>query len=363
MKFKTSKEQIIELTKALLAFESTESNVKEQHACIDLLEKKFCNDFFITRHEFLGRPALVMSTTKKKMVKVIFSGHIDVVPGKKSLFKPTVKGSKLFGRGSYDMKAGVVASIYAAVDYRKNGGTKDVAIMLTSDEETSGYSSRMLLQEKGYRAEFAFLPDGGTDVGIVLKQKGFMQIKVTVNGKSAHAAYVWEGDNALTKVLRLQEAIKEAFHDPDENEQWRTSVVLSKVETSNSLNQVPGSATSYFDIRYINNKDPRIIISLIKKILGSKSTVEVLVENGMFASKENNHYVKTLASILHKKTKKPISFVNENGTSDAIFFTEHGIPAALYRPKGGDQHQDGEWVDINSLFDMYEVLFQFLENC
>ncbi len=358
---RVSKNQIIALSKRLMAIESTERNIREQEQCLDVLESIFKKDFHVRRYAFRGHPALVLSTTTKKNVDIIFSGHIDVVPGDKALFEPTMKGTKLYGRGSYDMKAGIVACIYAAVEYRRRGGDKEIAVMITSDEETTGHGTRMLLEKEGYRGDFAVIADGGNDTGIVLKQKGFVQIKVTVPGKSAHAAYVWDGDNALLKVLQLQETIRKTFPDPSIRDEWRTSMVLTRVETNNSINQVPGLAIAYFDIRYVNKKDLIRITTLIRKAIGKKESVEVIAENGIFFSEEKNHYVQVLARTLRERTQKDISFVCESGTSDAVFFTEHSIPAALFRPKGGGLHQNGEWVNVDSLYEMYEILIDFLK--
>lgn len=354
--------QIINLSKKLIKIESVEQNIKAQEECIDILEKTFNKSFYIKRYNLGGHPALVMSTTKKKVVDVIFSGHIDVVPGEKALFRPVIKGKKLFGRGSYDMKAGVVASIYAVADYKKAGGDKEIAIMVTSDEETSGYGTKTLLEKHGYSAKFAFIPDGGFESGIVLKQKGFMQLKVEVVGKSAHAAYAWEGDNALILALRLQEIIEKEFPVPTKHKPWQTGVVLTKIETKNSINQVPDSAHAYFDVRFVDNKDPKRIISLINKIIGRKGKVNIIEENDMFFTSEKDYYVQKLAQILSRHTKKKVLFTNECGTSDAVFFSSRGIPTALFRPRGGGQHQNEEWIDIDSLYRMYEVLGFFLDD-
>lgn len=355
------KKQIISLSRRLMAIESTEPNIKEQKACFNTLENLFKEDFYIKRYVFRGHPALVLSTTVKKTVDIIFSGHIDVVPGEKSLFRPKMRGTKLYGRGAYDMKAAIVACMYAVVEYRKKGGNKEIAIMLTSDEETSGHGTQMLLEKEGYRGHFAFIADGGHETGIVLRQKGFAQIRVTLPGKSAHASEPWKGDNPLLKIARLEEAIVEVFPIPSAKTTWRTSVVLTRIGSENSLNQIPEQAVVYFDIRYIDGGDLKTIISLVKKMIGTKGKVEVVATNNIFCSQKDNHYVQTLARILSEQTRKKISFVHENGTSDAVFFTEHGIPASLYRPKGGGAHQNEEWVDTNSLYEMYEILIEFLK--
>lgn len=354
------KNQIVNLSKRLMAIESVESNIREQEVCLDILEAIFKNDFHMKRYVFHGHPALVLSTTTKKKVDVIFSGHIDVVPGDKSLFEPRLKGTKLYGRGAYDMKAGVAACLYAATEYRKRGGDKEIIVMITSDEETSGYGTRALLEQEGYRGKFAFIADGGGNTEIVLKQKGFAQIKVTVSGKSAHASRPWEGNNPLLKIMYLQKIVSKIFPEPDAKKSWRTSVILTRIESANSLNQIPERAMGYFDIRYIHNKELRRIVALIKKTIGAKGFVEIIAENKLFSVKEDDHYVQTLSRILRERTKKNIKFIHENGSSDAVFFSENGIPASLSRPKGGGAHQSREWVDVDSLYEMYETLIEFL---
>lgn len=361
MKKITTQKQIIALSKKLIKILSIDGRIDEQMACLEQLISVFGNDFHVKKYEFGGNPALVLSTTKRKKVDLIVSGHMDVVPGGVSLFKPEEKGTKLFGRGAYDMKVALVASIFAVRDYRKNGGDKEIAIFITTDEEVSGYGTQMLLEKEKYQADFAFIPDGGHDTGIVLNQKGFIQLKVTLEGKSVHAMEQWKGKNPLSKISPLNQCIENAFPGPTEDDQWKTSIVNTKIETTNSLNQIPEEAIVYFDIRYIDPADVKKIIKLIKKEIGEKSTIDVVAENGMFFSEQKNPYVQILAKVISEHVKKEISFVRENGTSDAVFFTERGIPASLFRPKGGNPHQNGEWVDMNSVYSLYCILSEFFE--
>jgi len=356
----TSPQHIVDLSKKLMSLPSFEDDIKAQKKCIDLLAKTFKKDFHTRVYTFKGHPALVMSTTKKKKVDLIFSGHIDVVAAPEKLFSPQLKGDKLFGRGAYDMKAALVSCVYAARDYRAAGGTQDIAIMITTDEEVSGYSTQQLLEKHGYRARFAFIPDGGYDAGVVLRQKGFAQFKVVFNGKSAHASEQWNGDNPIGKVHKLCRKIESVFPGPKKKDQWQTSVVPTRLETHGSLNQIPEHATVYFDVRYVQDQDLKKVSQLLKKEVGKKGKVEMIAQNGMFKAEEKNPYVQVLLSVLQGSTQKKVSFMYENGTSDAIFFTEHGVPAALYRPVGGGAHQDGEWVSVKSLYDMYRVMSQFL---
>jgi acetylornithine deacetylase/succinyl-diaminopimelate desuccinylase-like protein len=352
--------KILQLSKKIMRMPSVEHNLDTQEECIAILCDEFKDVFTAKHYMFKGHPAVVLSTTNRKNVDIILSGHIDVVDAPSSLFTPRVVKDRLYGRGAYDMKAALVSCMYAIAEYKRRGGNLDIAVMITSDEETSGYGTQQLLNKHGYRSKFTFIPDGGTETGIVLRQKGFAQFKVTFKGTTAHASEQWSGKNPIEQVQELCETVKKKYPGPTKKDQWQTSMVPTRLETTGSLNQIPLTASVYFDMRYVRVSDYTAALKLLQSKTDNKGGVDIVAENGMFYANENNPYVQTLFATLQKHSKKKVSFMYENGTSDAIFFTDHGIPAALFRPVGGGAHQDGEWVSIASLIDMSEVFLDFL---
>ena len=53
--------------------------------------------------------------------RLIFNGHLDVVPGHEEQFAPRIDGGRLFGRGAYDMKAALGAMMLAVADLAESG--------------------------------------------------------------------------------------------------------------------------------------------------------------------------------------------------------------------------------------------------
>ena len=49
-------------------------------------------------------PIVIAEVGPPEAQRVIFHGHIDVVPGRAGQFDPIVDGDRLIGRGAYDMK-------------------------------------------------------------------------------------------------------------------------------------------------------------------------------------------------------------------------------------------------------------------
>lgn len=57
-----------------------------------------------------------------------------------------------------------------------------------------------------------------------------MQLKVTVEGKSAHSSEQWKGKNPLSKIFSISKSLEKEFPGPTEDNQWQTSAVNTKIE-------------------------------------------------------------------------------------------------------------------------------------
>ncbi|MFA6973826.1 MAG: M20/M25/M40 family metallo-hydrolase [Parcubacteria group bacterium] len=353
---------LLGFVKKLIRYQSTVENPREIALCLEVLEKEFGKVFYVKKYQFMKRPILVLSTSRSKDLDVILAGHVDVVPAKDADFIPKEERGKLYGRGTLDMKSAVVACLFAVREYLRDGGNAKVAVIVTSDEELDGLSTKWLAEKKGYRAKLAILPDGGDESELVLKQKGFWQIKVNIKGKSAHASMPWEGNNPLEKGFRLYAKLLSIFPVPTNKGQWKTSIALTKVEGGKTLNQIPDSATFYFDIRYTDESVREKIIGTVNNFLGEGSTVETISQNGALLVDQKNPLILQLKGVIEKELQKKVSFKNECGTSDAIFFAEQGTPAILFRPRGDGMHQDGEWIDIESLGQFQSIVLNFLKS-
>ena len=97
---------------------------------------------------------------------LILNGHIDVVPtGPLDLwtnppFAPRVENGWLYGRGSGDMKAGLIAGLAAfdALDRLGYRPAADVYLQSVVEEECTGNGALACLQ-RGYRADAAIIPE------------------------------------------------------------------------------------------------------------------------------------------------------------------------------------------------------------
>ena len=351
--------EILSLAKKLISEPSTADNADAKNRCLDLVANIFDESFVKETYQYQQDKILIIKNTSDKIVDIAIACHLDVVSAEARNFIPQETEDQLIGRGAIDMKGQTAAAAIAIRDAIAAGLPLKLALILTTDEETSGASTKWLNDQKLITPAFVLIPDGGGESSVVLTQKGFWQIKLTVRGKSAHACYPWMAENPITTGMQIFNDLLKNFPTPKNEDDWRTSVALTKIESGKSLNQIPALAELYFDIRFITEDDRANILKIIQNEYGNNIQVDEVGYNGIFMTDKNTPYLEDLKNTITAVTKQTAVFKGECGTSDAIFYSEHQIPAALFRPLGAGLHQEHEWVDKQSLFNFYQILQNF----
>jgi acetylornithine deacetylase len=146
---------------------------------------------------------------------MLLNAHTDTVaPGDPAAWSHDplggeVVGDRLYGRGSCDMKGGLVTHL-AALDALEAAGIEldgDVTVTATVGEENGGLGALSAVL-RGYRADAALITEP-TRLRLVPAQGGSLVFRLTVPGRSAHAAVRDEGVSALEKFVPLFEALRE----------------------------------------------------------------------------------------------------------------------------------------------------------
>lgn len=146
---------------------------------------------------------------------ILLSAHVDTVdPGDPASWREdplsgTIEGDLLYGRGSCDMKGGLVTHL-VALDALSDLGLKpggDVTVAATVGEENGGLGALSTVL-RGYRADAALITEP-TRLALVTAQGGSLVFRLKVPGLSAHAATRDEGVSALEKFVPIFENLRE----------------------------------------------------------------------------------------------------------------------------------------------------------
>jgi len=145
---------------------------------------------------------------------ILLNAHIDTVaPGdpaawSRDPYSGAVEGDLLYGRGACDMKGGLATHL-TALDALDDLGVKlrgDVTVAATVGEENGGLGALSTVL-RGYRADAALISEP-TRLALVPAQGGSLVFRLTVTGRSAHAAVRDRGVSALEKFLPVFEALR-----------------------------------------------------------------------------------------------------------------------------------------------------------
>lgn len=353
-----------ELLSRLIKFKSDKNHPQEIKKCFDFIVNDLKKaGFKVKTYSSKGKPSLIAAKKLKKYYQYILNGHLDVVPTDyPNAFKPTVKASRLYGRGASDMKGVDAAMIELIKD--KDLKNVDLALMLTSDEELGGLDGvSYLLNKKEYSCDCVIVPDGGNNFHLTLTEKGVIHVKLTAKGKAAHGSQPWLGENAIEKLISVYQKIKKKIPDTTAKNRWLPTVSLGKLVGGDATNKVPSYAEMYLDFRFPKKNQGKEILDLIDKTIKKfkKVSYQIPSEGTIMTTSKNNQYVKKIIQ-LAKKEKVNLKISKAHGASDGRFFSAKGIPVIMFSPVSSQAHVDNEWVDLKSLNRFYNLVKKFLLN-
>lgn len=357
----------LDLLKKLISFRTETENVQENLNCVSflsqyLISKKIQTKIIKNKNTY----CLIASKKLKKKYSVILCGHLDVVPGNDKLFSPKLKEGKLHGRGAADMKGCVVALISVLLSLNAKHKNPDVALILTTDEETGGLDGiNQIVNKYNYRADCVIVPDTEPDYKILIETKGVLHIKFTSKGKSAHASTPWLGINAIENIFTFFKELEFKLGNLNKSTDWKLTTNIGKISGGNSTNSVADKCEIFVDIRYTNNVGYRKVIKEIDKLILKYPNIkyyELLNASPTFVD-TNSRYIKKIAELIKKYKNKTPGFIKEFGNSDARYFSAKKIPVVCFNPKTSESHGNDEWIDINDLAIFKNILDEFVVWC
>lgn len=304
---------------------------------------------------------------------IIFTGHMDVVQvNEKELerwdtdpFDPVEKEGYLYGRGSSDMKSGLVAALTALCDLKDSGVVppRDLALVATIDEEDGMMGSRAVIGHeslKGFKWVVVCEP---TQLECCTIGRGRTYGELHFKGKTAHGSRPGSGINAILLANEFINRMMEADFSAYENEHgttfWRPLAISAGVEPC----VVPDTCTVKIDARLTVDHYPDDIWERVDALIeqvkadmpGADVTYEVIDKREPWRTPKDCFIVNAVRDVT---AGLGFEFVDTmfSGTTDGTPLRRDGREAVIIGP--GDLscvHQENERLWIQDLYDAYAL--------
>jgi succinyl-diaminopimelate desuccinylase len=300
-----------------------------------------------------------------------FHAHYDVVAAQSpEQFHATERNGRLYGRGSSDMKGGIVAMLFALRALRecRISLSKKITVTLVPDEETGGPLGIRHLAAAGLlpRPAMGTLMPEPTSGVIWNACRGALSLKVIVKGRTAHVGLPHQGVNAFEEMLGVMNslvALKSSIttrktslpiHPPEAAAS--VMVLGGQSGSGTNFNSVPESAWFSID-RRINPEEGLAAARRELELLfethrraGSDIEVVTMQEGEPAVSPADAPLAKVLAQTVAEITGAIPSFEICPGILETRFFTNERSPGYGYGPGLLHiSHGPEEYVELDSL--------------
>jgi acetylornithine deacetylase/succinyl-diaminopimelate desuccinylase-like protein len=317
----------------------------------------------------LDEPCIVRGSAGDGADLVYFHGHLDVVPAQSAdQFRPRRHGGRIVGRGTADMKGGLVAMLYGAAAANALGllDARRVVLHLVCDEETGSTAGSGHLREAGMidPSALAMLTAEPTGGVIWHASRGAITLRVRTAGREAHVGHAHAGVNAFEHMIRIAEPLTTLAHallqrrtrfpvDGDEAAAGSMLVVGGQAGSGAGFNAVPGSAWFSIDRRFNPEEELEAelerltsVVERTARTIGAEVEIEVLQAQPAADTDEAHPAARTLADCVHAVGGAAPPFRLCPGVLDTRWYAQLGIPAFAY---GGGRldvsHGPDEYID------------------
>ncbi len=331
----------------------------------------------VAREELLGL-TVALPAAPEGAPRLCLNGHVDVVapgeqPWRRDPWSGAVEDGVVHGRGSADMKAGVVAALHAMAAVRATAGAApaEVVLQAVASEEDGGLGTFAALERDG-RFDAALIPEP-TGFGIACAQAGALTFTGIVPGVSAHAAVRLEGVSAIDRYVAIHQALAEherAVNRDVEHPLMRAlplpyPLLVGRVDGGRWSSQVPDRLVFEGRLGVRVDETPAQARAAFEAVVRRACPeAEVAWTGGQFApggTDPEHPFVEFVRATAADELGAPPELLGVPYGSDMRLFSARGIPAVMFGTGGLElAHAVDERVRVDEVVRVARVLVRVL---
>jgi succinyl-diaminopimelate desuccinylase len=350
---------VASLTATLLEITSIPSPIGEEKALCDHVQARL--------GKTLG-PASIMRFRDSLVVrvrelpgapKVALVGHLDVVRTHHD-GPARIEGTRLYGAGAADMKSGLALMIELAERLDRSALPCDLTLIFYEREEgpfDENVLGPMIAEIPLLRTfDFAICLEPSSNE-LQLGCMGSVHAWARVQGKTAHSARPWQGENAILKAAPLLTKLAALSpHDVTiDGHVFREVITPTLAKADRGRNIVPDRFDINLNYRFAPIRTPEEAVDELRRIVGPDVVLEPTDLSPACRPHAAHPYVRHLQRCGVTDTKV------KQAWTDVARFDQVGVPAVNLGPGVNSQaHQPNEYTELPLLAHGYQILRDFL---
>ncbi|WP_263787857.1 M20/M25/M40 family metallo-hydrolase [Salinibacter grassmerensis] len=301
---------------------------------------------------------------------LMWNAHTDTVgvEGMDTPFTPVRQNGRLYGRGAQDMKGSLVAQLIAARVLRESDASLsgDVIVAAVADEEHKSIGTEALLGR--YDVDGAVVTEP-TDLELVRAHKGFVWIDIRTQGRAAHGSRPAEGVDAnmhMGRVLSELEALNQSLSsDGDHTLVGPPSLHAGPLRGGNAPSVYAAECRLRMERRTVPGESAGDALEEVQALLHELSEADdafeaeakVAFSRGALETPADAAIASAArAGLARTLDTDPPPDTGASFWTDAALLAAAGTETVVLGPKGAGLHTTEEWVDLDSVAQLAEVL-------
>ena len=365
----------VQILSDLIAFKtiSGEDNSSLIDYCDEILKKLGATSFrtYDNEKKRVNLFATLKAKNSNNKKSIILSGHTDVVPVSKGWssdpFTATIKGDKLYGRGSCDMKGFIACTLAYAPIYSKSNLDRDIHFSFTFDEETACQGAPILIEElkkRGIKDGICIIGEP-TNMKIIDAHKGCYEYTTYFKGLAGHSSAPHKGVSAVeyasryvNKLIELREELKNRAPSGSIFDPPHSTLSIGGVFGGIAHNVIADKCHVNWETRPVVKEDGvflnqeidkyanEMLLPEMKKVFPNASIEkDIIGEIVGFDRKNKSDACELISSLTGDNSRQVVSFGTEAG-----LFQEIGISTVVCGPGSIDQaHKIDEFIVLDEL--------------
>jgi acetylornithine deacetylase len=298
---------------------------------------------------------------------LMLNGHIDTVAvdGMDNPFSGEIRGNRLYGRGAYDMKGGVAASLAAVKALGDTPLRGDVLIAAVADEEVASIGMSEVLRH--HQTDGAIVTEP-TELAVCLACKGFSWIEVETEGRAAHGSRFDLGIDAnmrMGRVLARLDDLERALRAREPH--WLVgppSLHAALLKGGSGTSTYAASCHLEIERRMLPDETETEVLKEIQAILDAESARDAtfrararpfLTRMG-FEAAADTPLARTLIDTATGRLGAAPAITGAAYWMDAALIARAGIETVNIGAIGAGAHADEEWVDLDSVAQVATII-------